>query len=89
MENKPIKCWYCKYLGKCQVLVPCSKYRPYNYNSCTLTEIAKQCGVSIRTLFRWLDTSEDYAINKVYEKTGIEYDIIRIKEKRKFKVKQQ
>lgn len=78
MNDKPIKCWDCKRLGKCQRLKPCKAFRRYPYptggapeREYTVSKVAELCGISTRTLARWLNRNEKAALITVYEKTGL------------------
>lgn len=65
---KPKKCWFCTYLAKCENLIPCEKFKRYNYSSastcfikgkkCKKSQvyeyIAKKLNVSTRTVQRRL-----------------------------------
>ena len=77
-NNKPLKCWDCKHLGKCQKLKPCKAFRRYNYPTVgapareyTETKVAELCGISRGTLSRRLRLNETATLAMVRERTGL------------------
>lgn len=82
---KPIKCWNCAYLGKCM---------DYNEKGCvkftkwklTFKEVAEMCNLNERTLYKWFASSENKALNNIYDITGYRFKVIYI-ECRRFLVR--
>ncbi len=62
---KPIKCWYCENLARCEVLKPCDKFKRYHYgrkgwgNGEIVKRLAKEQGVSERTIYRRLKKANE------------------------------
>lgn len=74
----PTKCWDCKYLGKCQICVPCDKFEDYGYNTkYPFRKIAQMLGVSDRTLYRWLHDSKPKTLRIIKNKLGLDLDWIK------------
>lgn len=67
---KPIKCWYCCYLGGCMDYNKhgCEKFAKWKY---TYPEIADKCKVNIRTLYRWFEKDTRQALYTIYRLTGL------------------
>lgn len=62
---KPIKCWYCENLAKCEVLVPCENFKKYYYgkkgtrSADFVKRLAKEQGVTVRTIYRRLKKANE------------------------------
>lgn len=71
---KPIKCWYCAYLGKCL---------DYNKDGCekflrwkvTYKEVADLCKVHERTIYRWFNKNPIKALRTIYYLTGCKFQV--------------
>ena len=67
---KPIKCWYCCYLGKCMDYNEhgCEKFTKWKL---TYKEVAKLCKVHERTIYRWFEKDVRKALITIYRLTGV------------------
>lgn len=58
--SKPIKCWYCAHLGKCNDLKPCDRFLAYQYKKrilddvLTTEKVAELCGKAVSTIRYWI-----------------------------------
>lgn len=67
------KCWFCAHLGKCIVLIPCDKFKEYNYHKkteLTYKEAAKLLGVSLRMFSRLKIKDREGLLKKINKATG-------------------
>lgn len=76
MNDKPLKCWDCARLGKCERLKPCTAFRRYPYKrgktrEYTLRKLAPLCGVHYTTLVEWIRKNADDAVAKICERSGL------------------
>lgn len=71
--SKPTKCWYCKYLGKCEKLKACNKFSAYNYQSeLTYETLATMLDIDVRTLYRYVAVNgPDNVCEFIKKKTGL------------------
>lgn len=77
VTGKPLKCWDCAKLGKCQILKPCKDFVKYDYsNKYTIKKVANLCGISERQLYRLLKKDVNRALLIIHKKTGLRLEYV-------------
>lgn len=71
---KPIICWDCAYLGKCEDYNEkgCDKFLKWKL---TYKEVADLCKIHERTLYRWFAKSSPKALRTIYHLTGYKFKV--------------
>lgn len=78
MSNEQVKiCWDCAYLGKCEELKPCKRFKRYNYriDSGVLLQrdAAKILGISLRRFASKKMKDKDELLKQLNKATGKTY----------------
>lgn len=77
-DMKPKKCWNCAYLGKCELLEPCAKFKEYDYKkneigTVTKKQMASKLNITRDVLQYRLSRYEEETLKQIKEITGKEY----------------
>lgn len=96
-KNKPIKCWYCAKLGKCQVLKPCKDFVKYNYSTgrkvkkkkieykiYTQNEVAEILNISRKSVCAQIKIEPKLVLSRLNKITGEDFKYEKLAGKKKF-----